>query len=82
MMASEPLLSLTPRELGVLRLVFQGKTNQEIGLLLEIKHETVKAHIRTILLKLDVTSRTSAAVAYALWARAMDDSVPAPSQTY
>jgi predicted ATPase/DNA-binding CsgD family transcriptional regulator len=57
--------SLTPREMDVLRLVAQGKTDREIGDALFISHHTVMRHVSRILAKLDVESRTAAA-AYAL----------------
>jgi predicted ATPase/DNA-binding CsgD family transcriptional regulator len=56
---------LTPRELDVLRLVAEGKTDREIGAELFISPNTVMNHVSHILAKLDVDSRTAAA-AYAL----------------
>lgn len=51
---------LTERELDVLGLIALGKSNKEIGRQLIISDETVKAHIKTIFDKLDVTDRTHA----------------------
>lgn len=51
---------LTPAELGVLRLLTDGKPNKIIAFELEIKESTVKAHISSILRKLNVHSRTQA----------------------
>jgi len=56
--------NLTPREVDVLVLVAQGKSNREIADLLFISERTVATHISHILTKLDVPSRT-AATAYA-----------------
>jgi DNA-binding NarL/FixJ family response regulator len=56
---SEPL---TPRELEVLRLVAQGKTNRAIGEQLVITPGTVKLHVEHIIAKLGVSDRTQAAV--------------------
>lgn len=53
---------LTQRECDVLRLVVAGRTNRQIGEELYITEETVKSHVAHILRKLDVTSRTQAAV--------------------
>lgn len=53
---------LTPREIEVLRLIVAGMTNRQIGKELYIGEETVKSHVVHILRKLDVTSRTQAAV--------------------
>lgn len=51
---------LTSRELDVLRRVADGGRNAEIATQLGIKEETVKAHVRTILAKLDARSRAHA----------------------
>lgn len=53
--------SLTSRELGVLRLIVNGKSNKEIGTELDITEATVKSHINNILSKLGVNDRTQAA---------------------
>lgn len=52
--------SLTGRELNVLELLAQGKSNKEIGVSLYISETTVKSHLRSIFRKLDVLSRTEA----------------------
>jgi two-component system, NarL family, response regulator LiaR len=56
---------LTEREMEVLRLVVQGKSNQQIADEMVVTIATVKAHISNILAKLQVSSR-SEAIAYAL----------------
>jgi predicted ATPase/DNA-binding CsgD family transcriptional regulator len=56
---------LSPRERDVLRLIAQGCSNQEIADSLFVSLTTVKAHVRSILTKLDLSSRTAAA-AFAL----------------
>ena len=53
---------LTEREREVLRLMTQGKSNQEIGTALFITEGTVKFHVNHILNKLDVTDRTQAVI--------------------
>jgi DNA-binding NarL/FixJ family response regulator len=53
---------LTQRELDVLRLVAEGKTNAEIAQSLFISLGTVKAHVERIIAKLGVSDRTQAAV--------------------
>ncbi len=53
---------LTPRELEVLRLIGQGKSNQEIADELIIGIKTVKTHVSNILAKLGVEDRTQAAI--------------------
>lgn len=59
---SEPLeaLGLTKREAEVLLWVAQGKTNPEIGMILSIRHSTVKKHLERVFTKLGVETRTSA----------------------
>jgi two-component system NarL family response regulator len=53
---------LTNREVDVLRLVVDGKTNQEIGYALGISQKTVEKHLESIFGKLHVASRVEAAV--------------------
>jgi non-specific serine/threonine protein kinase len=52
---------LTPREREVLKLVAKGCSNQEIADQLYISLQTVKVHVRSILAKLELDSRTAAA---------------------
>jgi DNA-binding NarL/FixJ family response regulator len=54
--------ALTPRELKVLSLVVEGKTNEQIGLALGISVKTVENHLHSIFRKMDVVSRVEAAV--------------------
>jgi DNA-binding NarL/FixJ family response regulator len=53
---------LTPRELQVLSLVVEGKTNQRIGVDLKISEKTVEKYLESIFRKLGVNSRVEAAV--------------------
>ena len=53
---------LSERELQVLQLVAEGKGNQEIGEALFIGQSTVRNHISSILMKLQVENRVQAAV--------------------
>ena len=59
--AHEPL---TEREREVLALVAKGHSNKEIATLLDITERTARTHVSNILGKLDLSSRTQAA----LWA--------------
>jgi len=52
--------ALSNRELEVLQLLSEGRSNKEIGASLSISEGTVKLHVNNILAKLDVTSRTEA----------------------
>jgi len=53
---------LTTREIDVLELVAEGKTNKEIASSLVISENTVKIHLRNILEKLHLQNRIQAAV--------------------
>jgi DNA-binding NarL/FixJ family response regulator len=53
---------LTEREITVLRLVADGKTNKEIANALDLSEKTVKNHVRNIFHKLQVYDRTQAAI--------------------
>jgi ATP/maltotriose-dependent transcriptional regulator MalT len=55
---------LTERELEVLKLVAEGRSNPDIARVLVLSHKTVERHLSNIFTKLDVPSRTAAA-AYA-----------------
>jgi len=57
-----PLAPLSARELDVLKLVAAGKANHEIGEELFIGQSTVRNHISSILMKLQVENRVQAAV--------------------
>jgi NarL family two-component system response regulator LiaR len=61
----QPLFDLTEREMDVLKLVVQGQSNQQIADALFISLATVKAHVSSILSKLQVSSRAEA-IAYAI----------------
>lgn len=53
-------VSLTAREMEVLQLIADGKTNQEISTHLFLALNTVKRHVYNIFAKLDVKKRTQA----------------------
>lgn len=53
---------LTEREIDVLRLLAKGLSNKEIATSLSITEKTVKTHVSNILSKLNVPSRTQAAL--------------------
>jgi DNA-binding NarL/FixJ family response regulator len=54
--------ALTQRETEVLKLVAQGKSNKEIAQDLQIGDKTVHSHVSNILSKLQLNSRTQAAL--------------------
>ncbi|KUP09841.1 LuxR family transcriptional regulator [Bacillus coahuilensis m2-6] len=59
---SHPHEELTNREMEILLLMAEGKTNSEIGEDLFIAHKTVKTHVSNILSKLGVQDRTQAVI--------------------
>ncbi len=59
--AEEPL---TPRQIAVLALLAQGRSNKQIAREMDISDVTVKAHMTAILRKLGVATRAEAIVAF------------------
>jgi DNA-binding CsgD family transcriptional regulator len=55
-------LALTPREAEVLFWISEGKSNQDIGVILGAKTGTICKHVEHIFGKLNVENRTAAAV--------------------
>ena len=51
---------LTEREEQILKLLAEGKSNRAIGVVLHITESTVKSHMKSLFVKLDVTSRAEA----------------------
>ena len=63
-------MKLTRREAEVLLWLARGKSNRDIGQILEVSHRTVNKHLEQIYPKLGVEGRTAAV---ALAVRALDD---------
>jgi DNA-binding NarL/FixJ family response regulator len=53
---------LTPRQRHVLALLSQGLTNRDIALSLDMCENTVKAHVKQVMRKLNADNRTQAAL--------------------
>ena len=64
--ANQPKLldSLSPQERRVLALIAEGKTNKEVGADMKLSEKTVKNYLANIFDKLNITSRTQAAICY------------------
>lgn len=63
--AATPVLAvndLTPRELAVLALLGQGKSNKHVARELSLSEATVKVHVRHIMRKLGAVNRTQVAL--------------------
>ena len=56
------LSSLTPRELDVLRMIAQGRSNTEIAKELTLSEGTIKTHVNHLFSKLNLRDRTQAVV--------------------
>jgi DNA-binding NarL/FixJ family response regulator len=70
--AEEPpagLAELTDREREVLGLVGEGLSNRQLGARLRLSEATVKTHVSRVLAKLDLRSRTQAALVANRWLR-------------
>ena len=59
---SQEIIDFTAREKQILKLVAEGKTNKEIGECLFISNRTVQGHLSKIFAKLEVETRTEAAM--------------------
>jgi DNA-binding NarL/FixJ family response regulator len=55
-------VSLTPREVDVLKLMVEGATNEQIAEKLRLSYETIKEQVQVMLKKIGVVDRTQAAV--------------------
>lgn len=53
---------LSQREMDVLALLIKGRSNKEISSALFVSEDTVKAHLKTLFVKLNVRDRTEAAI--------------------
>src|ERR1700759_5331342 len=60
--ASDGLASLTPQQFRVLTMVCEGLLNKQIAYELNVSEATIKAHVTAIFRKLNVRTRTQAAL--------------------
>ncbi len=61
---NHPIHGLTTRQTDILRELANGRSNREISELLYISEDTVRTHIKTLFLRLDVKNRTQASKIY------------------
>ncbi len=59
---ANPIDDLSKREEDILKLVAEGKSNKEVGRVLDLQEKTVKHYMTSILQKLHVRNRVEAAV--------------------
>lgn len=64
-LAGDVQLELSPRQLDVLRLLIEGKSNKLICRELDLSESTVKTHLAAIFRRLEVNNRTQAVLAAA-----------------
>jgi non-specific serine/threonine protein kinase len=67
-------IALTERQLEVAALIAAGRTNRQIGRVLGISEKTAEVHVRNIMAKLSLTSRSGIAA----WAAARAAQPPGP----
>lgn len=60
-MEHDPLATLSPRQLDVLKLICRGQSNKEIARALDISPFTVRLHVSAMMASLEVSSRSAAA---------------------
>jgi DNA-binding CsgD family transcriptional regulator len=58
---------LTPRQLEIVALLAEGKSNKEIATLLSIGTRTIKFHIKRACNKIEADNRTQLIVVFAMW---------------
>lgn len=69
--------NLSEREIEIIKLVGQGKSNKEIAQALVISVNTVKVHLNNVFKKIGVSSRTEATI-YAIEHKLIDSPLPEP----
>lgn len=57
-----PKFSLTPRQIEILQLLANGKTDSEVAAALKLECGSIKSHMRRIFERLEVNNRTKAVV--------------------
>ncbi len=61
---TDPLSNLTSKELHILQLIADGKSNKEIAAVNFVEISTIKTHINNIYTKLGISSRKEAVIKY------------------
>jgi len=73
-----PLDKLTAKELQILEMIHQGKTNKEIAAANFVELTTIKTHVNNLYSKLEVNDRKAASKLYAKYAFAIKSSFSPP----
>jgi len=64
---SELITRLTPRQIQIVGLLAQGRSNRDIATILSISRETVKWHVRKMFQKVGAENRIQLIVIYVVW---------------
>lgn len=66
-MLNDMMSRLTPRQLEIVALLAEGRTNRDIGTILSISVETVKSHVHKSFRKTNLENRMQLGIAFAMW---------------
>jgi len=69
----EIIARLTPRQLEIIALLAEGKSNKDIATILSISRETVKRHVYRACLKMEVENRMQMIFTYGIWKGTQED---------
>lgn len=66
-MLHDMMSRLTPRQLEIVALLAEGRSNSNIATILSISHQTVKAHLHKVFRKMNLDNRIQLAVVFVIW---------------
>jgi DNA-binding CsgD family transcriptional regulator len=79
-LGENPLDKLTAKELQILELIHNGKTNKEIAAVNFVELTTIKTHVNNLYTKLEVNDRKAASKIYAQYAFTIKSSFSPPPE--